>query len=93
MYGWFKVSIILKKLIKKSTYGTYHFWCPGCGTIHSLGDKYKVSWDNKKPTVTPGIYLKIEDRICHSFITGGKIQYLGDCTHILKDRLIPMEGF
>ena len=30
------------------------------------------------------------DRICHSFITDGRIQFLGDCTHGLAGQTVPL---
>ncbi len=29
-------------------------------------------------------------RICHSFVTGGLIQFLGDCTHKLAGQTVPL---
>lgn len=29
---------------------------------------------------------------CHSFITDGKIQFLGDCTHELANQTVPLEN-
>jgi hypothetical protein len=38
---------------------------------------------------------KIEPRpmCCHSFVTDGKIQFLGDCTHALAGQTVPLEDF
>lgn len=33
----------------------------------------------------------VKDMICHTFITDGNIQYLGDCTHELSGETIEME--
>lgn len=30
---------------------------------------------------------------CHTFVTDGVIQFLGDCTHALAGRTVPMEAF
>jgi hypothetical protein len=27
---------------------------------------------------------------CHSFVKAGQIQFLGDCTHALKDKTVPL---
>jgi hypothetical protein len=29
-------------------------------------------------------------KICHSFITDGRIQFLGDCTHRLAGQTVPI---
>ncbi|EYS89462.1 ammonia monooxygenase [Cupriavidus sp. SK-4] len=31
--------------------------------------------------------------VCHTFVTDGQIQYLGDCTHTLAGQTVPMVGF
>lgn len=33
------------------------------------------------------------DRVCHSFITDGNIQFLGDCTHELANQTVPIPDF
>lgn len=33
------------------------------------------------------------DAICHSFVVDGQIQYLGDCTHHLAGRTLPLPAF
>jgi hypothetical protein len=41
--------------------------------------------DTEKPTLKPSILTKTENYkeviVCHSFVTDGKVQFLGDCTH------------
>jgi hypothetical protein len=31
--------------------------------------------------------------VCHSYVTDGQIQYLGDCTHELAGKTVPLEPF
>lgn len=33
------------------------------------------------------------EKVCHSFVTDGNIQFLGDCTHELKGQTVPLEKF
>lgn len=33
----------------------------------------------------------VKDTVCHSFVTDGKIQFLGDCTHELANKTVPLE--
>lgn len=60
--------------------------------------------DLNNPTITPSILSTIEmtedsiskslfkgNNICHSFVTNGKIQFLGDCTHPLKNTTIELQ--
>lgn len=67
------------------------FHCPGCGCAHFV----KVpSWEwNKsmdKPTFRPSIKVTggTSGIVCHSFVTDGLIQYLGDCTHALAGQTV-----
>jgi len=32
-------------------------------------------------------------RVCHSFVTDGQIQFLGDCTHALVGQTVPLQPF
>lgn len=32
-------------------------------------------------------------KVCHSFVTDGKIEFLGDCTHALAGQTVPLERF
>ena len=70
----------------------YHFFCNGCGYVHALSPKvHSFNGDFDKPTFTPSVLNNFSpDRICHSFITDGKIQYLGDCFHELKGQTIEL---
>ena len=58
------------------------------------------------PTFTPSILIRVEwskqplepgdnpddwrDEVCHSIVTDGRIQFLGDCTHALKAQIVDM---
>lgn len=33
------------------------------------------------------------ERVCHSFVTDGKIQFLADCTHKLAGQTVPLPNF
>ena len=73
----------------------YMFWCVGCGSHHLIPVKSEkrpdVVWefnnDMEKPSFKPSLLNRFETlrkgslHICHLFITDGKIQYCGDCTH------------
>lgn len=34
---------------------------------------------------------ELRNMVCHSFVTDGKIRYLGDCTHDYKNKTIELE--
>lgn len=94
----------MKKGILRITNHGVMFWCKGCDMFHviNLDSTYSsITWDfnenYEKPTFSPSILVEypwgMERRkvICHSFITDGKIQYLGDCTHALANQTIDLE--
>lgn len=75
------------------------FHCPGCHTLHRIQtDKnHKPCWDWNgdvdNPTINPSILVRWsregkKDQRCHSFVKDGKIQFLGDCTHDLKNQTV-----
>ena len=85
----------------------YKFFCPACKECHwvSVGPRSvwpsNVRWtfngDLEKPTINPSLLVTYKrpngDRVCHSFIRDGKIQYLGDCTHELKGQTVEIPDF
>ena len=75
------------------------FWCPGCKNMHpfSVADappytNWAFNGDLEKPTFTPSLLCNSQDPAsrCHLFVTGGKIQFLGDCWHALKGQTVDM---
>jgi hypothetical protein len=59
-----------------------------------------VTWEQgEPPATTPEIREKIRSgeitqvkvpKICHTFITNGMVQFLGDCTHQYAGRTLPL---
>lgn len=84
--------------------GAYSFWCPGCqrghmvhvDSVNSVGAKWTFNGNGDAPTFSPSIHLQVEygdghrETRCHSFITDGMIQFLGDCTHALAGQTVPL---
>ena len=80
------------------------FWCPGCKSAHSLRVNAVApytGWDwngsLESPTFSPSLLVTVKfgeegklDHVCHSFIKEGKMQFLGDCTHDLKNKTVPL---
>lgn len=79
------------------------FVCPGCGWHHlinldpSIGRPcWTFNGDLDRPTISPSINAWREyggDRKterCHSFVRGGRIQFLGDCTHDLAGQTVDL---
>lgn len=76
------------------------FQCPGCESCHMVLTEgegcpiWKVSGVEKdKPTVKPSIRACAGERVCHSFVTDGKIQFLSDSTHSLASRTVELPDF
>lgn len=76
------------------------FDCPGCGFLHAVhisqGHTPRPVWgwngNVDAPTFTPSIAVSWHERnipkMCHSFVTDGRIQFLGDCTHSLAGQTV-----
>lgn len=82
----------------------YRFFCPGCKETHMFFTSWQFDGNMDKPTVSPSILVAWranpdagdgfeewrKERICHSFIKIGMIQFLQDCTHSLKGQTVPL---
>ncbi|MCC6660046.1 MAG: hypothetical protein IT437_04080 [Phycisphaerales bacterium] len=68
----------------------------------SGGHKWSFNGDTERPTFTPSMNMRSNPKdhprynprcpssVCHSFVTNGRIQYLGDCTHALAGQTIDL---
>ena len=74
-------------------------YCPGCKSLHPLRTKGAPgqpiwSWDGntEAPTFSPSLLVNksIPERRCHSFIRGGKIEFLQDCYHAMKGQTVEL---
>lgn len=83
----------------------YTFHCPGCNDTHYVPTVGEHAWgfngDVDKPTFTPSILVRgvknawgpdfdATPTVCHSFVTDGRIQFLGDCTHALAGTTVDL---
>jgi len=77
------------------------FFCPGCGGEHNVsGAAHSYNGDLNKPTFSPSIlctgYIAHPDHEfgkkihCHSYISEGRIQFLGDCQHALAGQTVDL---
>lgn len=75
----------------------YYFDCSGCKMSHSVRvrgpqPRWEVSgFEEDAPTVSPSVLVTAPGLRCHSFIKNGEIQFLGDCTHGLKNKTVVLE--
>ena len=83
-----------KRINSENNFEEYMFFCPGCGYYHWVrvsGDHPCWMWngDVSSPTISPSLLVNQNtDQCCHSFITDGKMQYLGDCSHNYKGQTL-----
>lgn len=85
------------------------FWCPGCDGAHQVkvgqgaGPRWGYNGNPDAPTFTPSVLVRYEGAdadtpegipsVCHSFVTDGRIQFLGDCTHHLAGQTVDLPDF
>lgn len=94
----------MAKVRERNEEGWYHyeFNCPGCKYKHGFyvdrhghkGAKWTFNGNLENPTVSPSILMTTSHSgrayACHSFITDGMIQFLGDCTHHLAGKIVEL---
>lgn len=78
------------------------FHCPGCQSVHEVviaGDR-RWDWNNSReqPTFRPSVRVReflgeTVTRTCHSYVTNGVIEFLGDCTHDLAGQRRVLQPF
>lgn len=49
--------------------------------------------DEEHKLIMSGGKFEPKKRVCHSFVTDGKIRFLGDCTHDLKNQTVELKEF
>lgn len=88
------------KLSVVSDKSGFAFFCPGCEIVHIIqtNPKYSPCWgfngDVDSPTVIESVKVTaplgdgIPDRICHSKIKNGFIDFLKDSTHQLSGSIV-----
>ena len=71
------------------------FFCPGCETIHSVHDGpngWTFDGDYERPTLSPSVLVQgVTTPTCHSFVRGGRIEFLGDCAHGMAGQTVDLE--
>lgn len=87
------MGIKIHKMIDRGPRGgvVYVFHCPGCGHAHPIEVPH-WTWNGSfdKPTFRPSLLCNgsYPEHRCHSFLTEGTIQFLGDCHHGLKSQTV-----
>ncbi|TBU86797.1 DUF6527 family protein [Phytopseudomonas dryadis] len=83
--------------------GPLWYFCNGCDMPHSLqvghgpGPRWGYNGNADAPTFTPSVLSRYRlgerEVVCHSFVTDGRIQYLGDCTHHLVGQTVDLPNW
>jgi len=68
-------------------------FCPGCRCGHLFDHRWHFNGNLEKPTFQGSMLVNQDDpqTRCHSHVTDGMIQFLGDCFHELKGQTVPLE--
>ena len=82
---------------------THEHFCPACDHMHgyaveqpfpSNNARWSFNGNGDSPTFTPSMNIGIGPfpighiERCHYFLTDGRIQYLGDCTHAMAGQTV-----
>lgn len=65
-------------------------------TFTDAGQRAYEEWLARgTPPLPPSCHSPFEStpHCCHSFVRDGQIQFLGDCTHALAGKTVPLEAF
>jgi hypothetical protein len=74
------------------------FTCPGCSDFHQITIDTPEGWswneDLVLPTFLPSVLVRWnmagQEFRCHSFVQGGRIEFLTDCTHALAGSTVDL---
>jgi len=92
----------VQRVVKQD--GTLHGWaihCPGCDDVHVFDGRWTFNGDVDKPTFRASLIVHpvndpdgtvVQPR-CHSFVTDGRIEFLGDCTHALVGKTFDLPAW
>lgn len=81
--------------------------CKGLHSVRvkGKGAVWGYNWNDNSPTFSPSLLVRYpanpnatpefkewyKERVCHSFIREGKIQFLNDCTHKLAGQTVELK--
>ena len=90
----------LSRALVTTEEGSLWFECPSCQMVHRImhysGLEPRWGWNGSldSPAFTPSVLVRYAwsdgERVCHSFVTDGRIQFLGDCTHALAGQTVDL---
>jgi len=93
----------ISRVLGEAVDGSIWFFCDGCDMPHSLnvgegsGPRWGYNGNPEAPTFTPSVFARWNEgpveRVCHSFVTDGRIQYLGDCAHAMAGQTVDLPNW
>lgn len=85
----------IREIVYSKNYTQFLYNCPGCGYEHAFSlRKHEFNGDLNNPTVMPSLLEKNNPaRVCHSYITDGKIAFQGDSWHELKGQTVDLPDY
>jgi hypothetical protein len=78
------------------THYSWIWWCPACSEPHQCDERWTFNGDKERPTFRASVLVHEVDKEdyhrprCHSYVTDGRIEYLGDCTHAMKGQTVDL---
>lgn len=94
---------VLTEFFPEVESGRVQFFCFGCKCPHYVNvahcdtNPQRPVWgfngSYEKPTFTPSVLVDLgQGRVCHSFVTDGRIQYLTDSFHELAGQTVDLKA-
>lgn len=93
----------VKRNDKNGNFYAYLIECPACKSPHVFDKRWTFNGDYNKPTFSPSMKsswggtidpvsnrIEVPEQVCHSFVRDGKIEFLNDCTHDMKNSVVEL---
>ena len=90
----------------KGNHVGWMIFCPACKCGHLFDSRWTFNGDREKPTFRASMLIHHKDPSpmpdgsmsrptlqCHSFVTEGRIEFLGDCEHALRGQTVDLPDF
>ena len=72
----------------------WHVECPGCKYTHVFDARWSFDGNENSPTFAPSMLVnqhRMNGSIrCHSYVRGGRIEFLPDCDHELAGQTVEL---
>lgn len=62
--------------------------CPACEAPHSFDKRWEFDGNHENPTFNPSMLVRGNNTVCHSYLRNGVWEYLADCTHTMKSKMV-----